>query len=176
MFYKVKNILAIAGVLVIGLSFGVSRSDQFDTKDNKNTFVCTKKALEPKSRETRQYNEDIVEQKRLTKRPTKLLSDTNVANNTCKKLKKKEQSQCEGDVAELKAITHELKKIAKRISEYESCKIVPKCGSAINDVFFASPSENLCSSGNIRGDITFDLLALGANSEPVWKWECSNPQ
>lgn len=95
MFYKTKNAVLVAGILFFGVSFGVSRTDQFHDQDNKHTFVCSQKALEPKSRETRQYNQDIAEQNRLTKRQTKLLSDTNVANDTCKKLKKKEQARCE---------------------------------------------------------------------------------
>jgi len=172
MVYKAKNLLAIASILVFGLSFGISQNDKTDARDNKSTFVCNKN----KEKETREYQKNLKEQKQLSTIQTRLLADSNVANDTCKKLKKKEQARCQQDVAELRRVNRDLVKINQRISEYELCYLAPKCGTAINGVFFEPPSGDLCSSGTIKGNVTFEPLTLGANGEPVWKWECSNPQ
>ncbi len=137
-----KNAIALVGILIVSFSFGVSRNDHSDIRENKNTFVCNKN----KDKETREYQKDLKEQKRLGDIQTRLLSDPNVVNDTCKKLKKKEQGKCQQDVAKLRDVTRDLVKINKEISEYELCYLAPKCGSAIATSSATEPVANLCAS------------------------------
>jgi hypothetical protein len=169
MIHTAKNAIVFAVILLtVGISFGISQTDRDGGNANKNTFVCNKN----KDKETREYQKNLKEQKRLGDIQTRLLSDPNVANDTCKKLKKKEQGKCQQDVAKLRDVTRDLVKTNQRISEYELCYLTPKCGSATKDVFIAPPSENLCASGSVVMGVTFDPTTLGSNGEGMWKWRC----
>lgn len=131
MAHRSKRKLAIVGVgvfLLAGITFGISnvnrdnlKSDSFWSRSR--GFVCSEKTLAPKSRETREYNRNLLESQRLQTRRDKLRLDTNVFENTCKNLKGRKQAKCREDVAELRTINRRLEKLTTEINAYQDCKI-----------------------------------------------------
>jgi hypothetical protein len=186
MIRKRKIAIVVAGVfLLAGISFGISNTNRDGLRSDifwggSSRFICTAKVVAPRSRETRDYNDNISERNWLIRKQSKLQADTNVLNKTCNKLKGKNQTQCQKDVAELSVISRRLEILKKSIVNYETCKnsfnttTAPKCGSAINTTFSIAPTDYLCVSGVLSDPVGFDPTIRGTNGNGTWEWSCGD--
>lgn len=177
MVYSSKSVVIMASVLLLTSVSGVVFASSEKSKSHKDAFVCNEKTLDPQSKQSREYRENLSEQKELTRKQKKLQSDASVANNSCNRLKSKARSQCQNDVAELRDIGRTLDNLAKSIRQYESCKpvipvVVPKCGTAINTISATEPTTNLCAAWTVVIGVTYDPTTVDALGNGMWKWRC----